>query len=186
MIEILARTRLPIAPVLPDELARKADLITGESVNYSLEPTNTQVRWIDGQFVFRRVFIAVSGAAVNTANTIIHVPGAGWGFHGLVRLDGYILTTTNERVPLSYFATTSDYIGVKIAANGDIIERHGSATMNSRSMILIVDYLSAPTGGSSWDGATTIWDAGQSSWDVVVGGSQPLWDGDPSTVWDKY
>lgn len=185
MIEVLSRMRLPVAPVLPDEVARKADLVAGESVNYSLEPTNTQVRWIDGQFVFRRVFIAVSGAAANTANTIIHVPGAGWGFHGLVRLDGYLLSATEERIPLSYYATTTDYIGVKITSTGDIIERHGGAAMNSRSMVLIIDYLSAPTGGSSWDGATTVWDDGQSSWDVVVGATQPLWDGDPNTVWDR-
>lgn len=181
MIEILARTRLPIKPQLPDEVARLADIITGESVNYSLEPINTAVRWVDGQFVWRRVFIAVSGAAVNTANTIISVPGAGWGFHGLVRLDGYITTTADERVPLSYYATATDYIGVKIQANGNIVERHGAAAMNSRPMILIIDYISAPTGTSSWDGGITLWDSGSSSWDSFTRNAQPLWDGGVST-----
>lgn len=178
--------RLPITPVLPDEVARLSDIITGESVNYSLEPVNTGVKWVDGQPVYRRVFIAVSGAAVNTNTAVIHVPGAGWGFHGLVRLDGYISTTTEDRVPLSFYGGAADYIGVKIAGNsGDIIERHGGANMNSRPMILIVDYISQPTGTASWDGGITAWDSGTTTWDQVSRQAQPLWDGDPDTVWDQ-
>lgn len=183
MIEVLSRMRLPITPQLPDEVARLGDIITGESVNYSLEPKNTQVRWVDGQFVWRRVFILMTGAAVNTNNIILHIPN-GWDFHGLVRLDGYVSTTADERVPLTYYASASDYISIKIAGNSDIIERHGAATMNSRPMIVIVDYISAPTGGSSWDGATTLWDSGQSSWDALTRGAEPLWD-DGVTAWDR-
>ena len=44
MIEVLSRMRLPVVPLLPDEVARLGD-ITGEGVNYSLEPKNTQTRW---------------------------------------------------------------------------------------------------------------------------------------------
>lgn len=184
MIEVLSRMRLPITPVLPDEVARLGDIITGEGVNYSLEPKNTGVLWVDGQPVFRRVFIAVSGAAVNANTTVIHVPG-GWGFNGLIRLDGYISTSTEDRVPLSFYGGAADYIGVKISQAGDIIERHGGASMNSRPMILIVDYLSVPTGTSSWDGGITAWDSGTSTWDQNTRNAQPLWDGDPSVVWDK-
>lgn len=175
--------RVPIVPVLPDEVARKADLITGESVNYSLEPVDTGVRWIDGQPVFRRVFIGMSGAAVNTSNVMIHVPGAGWGFHGLVRLDGYLTTTGEDRVPLSYYGSPSDYIGVRIAANSDIIERHGGSEMNSRPVIIIADYISQPIGTSSWDQGITAWDGGVSTWDQMTRQAQPLWDGG-ATVWD--
>lgn len=184
MIEVLTRMRLPIVPVLPDEVARKADLITGETVNYSLAPVDTGVKWIDGQPVFRRVFIAVSGAAVNTNTAIIHVPGAGWGFFGLVRLDGFITTSTEDRVPLSFYADAADYIGVKIASNSDIIERHGATTMNSRPMILIVDYISQPTGTSSWDGGVTAWDTGTSTWDQMSRQAQPLWDSGDA-IWDR-
>lgn len=182
MIEVLTRMRLPIVPVLPDEVARKADIITGESINYSLEPGDTGVKWIDGQPVFRRVFIGMSGATVNTNNVVIHVPGAGWGFYGLVRLDGYITTTTEERVPLSFYGAANDYIGVKIAANTDIVERHGGASMNSRPMILIVDYISQPIGTSSWDQGITAWDAGTTTWDQMSRQAQPLWD-DGGTTW---
>lgn len=181
MLEILSRVRLPVAPVLPDELARKADIITGESINYSLEPGDTGVKWIDGQPVFRRVFIAVSGAAVNTNTTVIHIPN-GWGFNGLIRLDGYISTSTEDRVPLSFYGAAADYIGVKINKDGDIIERHGGASMNSRPMILIVDYLSVPTGTSSWDGGITAWDSGTTTWDQGTRGAAPLWD-EGLTTW---
>src|SRR5262245_16095848 len=99
MIEVLSRMRLPIAPLLPDEVARLSDIITGDSVNYTLEPKNTGTLWIDGQPVWRRVFIAVSGGTINTDNTIINIP-AGWGFHGLVRLDGYLTDTADVRYPL--------------------------------------------------------------------------------------
>lgn len=181
MIEVLSRMRLPIAPIAPDEVARKADLITGESVNYSLEPVDTGVKWVDGQPVFRRVFIAVSGTAVNTNTTVIHIPN-GWDFNGLIRLDGFITTTTDDRVPLSFYGGAADYIGVKITAAGDIIERHGGAVMNSRPMILIVDYLSVPTGTSSWDGGITAWDSGTTTWDQGTRGAEPLWD-EGETSW---
>jgi len=164
MIEVLSRMRLPIAPTLPDEVARLGDIITGESVNYSLEPINTQVRWVDGQFVWRRVFILVSGATVNTNTTILHIP-AGWDFHGLVRLDGYITTTAEMRAPVGYWFTASDYFSCRITADGEIVERHGGADMNSRPIIIVIDYISAPTGTSSWDGGISAWDGGSSTWD---------------------
>src|SRR5215471_4376460 len=115
--------RLPIAPVLPDEVARKADLTGGEGVNYSLEPVDTGVKWIDAQPVFRRVFILMSGPALNANNVMLHVPG-GWGFFGLVRLDGYLTTTTESRIPVSYYGASDDYFGVRVAGNSDIVERH--------------------------------------------------------------
>lgn len=190
-IEILSRVRLPIAPILPDELARKADLFSGGVPNYSLDPVDLGLKWVDGQPVFRRVFILMSGAAVNTNNTILHIPN-GWGFSGLVSLSGYINNTADERVPLSFFAATTDYIGVKITSTGNIIERHGSATMNSRTMIVVVDYLGLPTGSASWDGGLTFWDAatGGSSWDVgtraALAASEPFyWDREEGgATWD--
>lgn len=162
-IEILSRVRLPIAPVLPDELARKADIITGESVNYKIEPQDTGVRWIDGQAVWRRVFITASGAS-GAANSVIDIP-AGWGFHGLVRLDGYLTTATGIRCPLQYYGSSSDYLGCQITEDGVITERHGGAHMDLRPMIFVIDYISFPTGTSSWDGGTAAWDNGTTTWD---------------------
>src|SRR5215471_5779013 len=184
MIEVLSRMRLPIAPQLPDEVARKADIITGESVNYSISPVDTGVMWIDGQPIYRRVFILMTGATVNTSNTILHVPN-GWGFFGLVRLDGYLTTTDEDRVPLSYYFAPNDYLGVRITGEGDVIERHGGASMNQRPMIVIIDYISQPIGTSSWDQGTTAWDNGTSTWDQLdpqhaYQASQ--WDGG-QTVW---
>lgn len=163
-IEILSRVRLPIAPLLPDELARKADIITGESVNYSLSAKDTGVLWIDGQSVWRRVFIGASGNATNTTNSVIDIP-AGWGFHGLARLDGYLTTTDGWRTPLQFYGSPTDYLGVRIDEDGVITERHGGANMSLRPMIIIVDYISFPSGTSSWDGGSTAWDDGTTTWD---------------------
>jgi len=178
MIEVLARMRLPIAPVLPDEVARLEDV--GEGVNYSIEPVDTGVMWIDGQPVFRRVFILMTGAVANTNNTILHVPN-GWGFFGLVRLDGYLTTSTENRVPLSYYFAPDDYLGVRLASNGDIVERHGGTAMNVRPMIVIVDYISQPIGTSSWDQGTAAWDNGTTTWDQL-NPQGSLWDSG-ATVW---
>jgi len=174
--------RLPVAPVLPDEVARKADL--AEGVNYSLEPVNTGVRWIDAQPVFRRVFILMTGAAPNVTNVMLHVPG-GWGFFGLVSLDGYITTSIGDRVPVGYFFAPDDYFGVRISSNTDIVERHGGTAMNSRPVVLILDYISQPIGTSSWDQGTAAWDAGTTTWDQLTPQIAPLWDGGV-TNWDDY
>lgn len=165
MLEILSRVRLPVAPVLPDEIARKADLITGESVNYSLTPRDTGVKWIDGQPVWRRVFITASGLNPNIENAIIDIP-AGWGFHGLARLDGYLTTADGIRIPLQYYGgAANNYLGCRIDEDGVITERHGGADMSGRPMVIVIDYISYPTGMSSWDLGSTLWDSGSSSWD---------------------
>ena len=166
MIEVLSRLRLPIAPVLPDEVARLEDIFEGESVNYSLDPKNTLVKWIDGQPVWRRVFILMSGATANVNHMILDIP-TGWDFDGLVRLDGYLTTAAGVRVPLGSWFSTTDYFSCRITQDGEIIERHGGADMNLRPIIMIVDYISMPSGSSSWDSGITAWDGGSSTWDQV-------------------
>ena len=141
------------------------------------------MRWVDGQPVYRRVFIAVSGAAADANNTLIHIPN-GWGFFGLVRLDGYLTGTTDVRYPVGYWGATNDYFSCRITGDGDIIERHGGADKASRPVILIVDYISEPTGTSSWDQGVTAWDAGTSTWDQITRMGEPLWDGGDA-LWDK-
>lgn len=166
-IEVLSRLRLPIAPVLPDEVARKADLISGDTVNYSLTPVDTLVKWVDGSAIFRRVFVAVAGTAVNTDNAVVDIPG-GWGFNGIVRLDGYCITLAGLRIPIGYYGAPADYFSATIDEDGVIFERHGMAAVSSRPIILIIDYISQPTGLSSWDGGTSVWDGGASTWDQLV------------------
>ena len=166
-IEILSRVRLPIAPVLPDELARKSDIITGDTVNYSLTAVDTGTKWIDGSSVFRRVFVASTGGALNTPNTVIDIP-AGWNFNGIVRLDGYCITSGGLRVPIGYYGGPADFFSSTISEDGVIFERHGGADMSTRPMILIIDFISQPTGLSSWDGGTTVWDGGASTWDQLM------------------
>ena len=166
-IEVLARLRVPFAPVAADEVARKADLITGDTVNYSLTGVDTLVKWVDGSAIYRRVFVTVAGGTVNTNNAVVDIPG-GWGFNGIVRLDGYTITLAGLRIPLGYWGGTADYFSATIDEDGVIFERHGMASVNGRPFIIIVDYISQPTGLSSWDGGITVWDNGTSTWDQLT------------------
>lgn len=163
-MDVRGSLRLFKTPVDPRDVVRKMDLVTGESINYSLDPQDTGVKWIDGQSVWRRVFITGSGSAVNTTNAVVDIP-AGWGFHGLARLDGYLTTSDQIRTPLQYYGGPSDYLGCRIDEDGVITERHGGATMNGRPMVFIIDYISFPIGMSSWDGGSSAWDNGTTTWD---------------------
>lgn len=179
-MQVLSKLRLPAAPVIDIDVARKEDIVTGEGVNYSLTPKDTGVKWIDGQPVWRRVFVTASGLNPNVSNPVIDIP-AGWGFHGLARLDGYLTTADGIRTPLQYYGgAADDYLGVRITETGVITERHGGVDKNNRPMVLILDYISYPTGTSSWDGGTASWDGGTSWWDAISG-QMALWDEGTST-----
>ena len=162
MIEVLARMRLPVAPVLPDEVARKADLIAGDSPDYSLSAVDTNVKWVDGSPVLRRVLITATGAPLNVPNAVGLVPD----FSGLVRLDAYCIGLDNFRVPMGYYTSPTAYFSVMIHEDGNIVELHGNAAYSDRRMIVIVDYIGEPTTISSWDGGTTSWDNGTTFWDM--------------------
>lgn len=163
-MDVRGTLRLFRTPTGDFDVVRKKDLITGETVNYSLEARDTGVKWVDGQSVYRRVFITGSGLNVNTTNNVIDIP-AGWGFHGLARLDGYLTTVAGVRTPLQYYGGPTDYLGCRISEEGVISERHGGADMSSRPMVIIIDYISYPIGSSSWDGGTSAWDDGTTTWD---------------------
>lgn len=161
-IEVLSRMRLPIVPILPDEVARKADIISGEAVDYSLTAVDTNVTWVDGTPVMRRVLITTTGTALHSPNEVGFIPQ----FGGLVRLDGYCIALDDFRVPLGYYAGANLYFSAMIHASGTIIELHGNAAHSGRRMIIIIDYLGEPTTVSSWDKGTTSWDDGKTLWDV--------------------
>ncbi|PWT79179.1 MAG: hypothetical protein C5B60_00070 [Chloroflexi bacterium] len=163
MIEVLARMRVPIVPTLPDEVARKADIVTGATPDYSLSSIDTAVKWVDGSPVLRRVLITLTGTALSTPNEVGHI----LDFDGLVRLEGYAIAADGFRYPIGYMGGTMMWFSAMIHENGTIIEMHANAALSGCRMIIIIDYLGEPTTVSSWDAGTASWDNGGTIWDSI-------------------
>lgn len=178
-MDVRGRLRLFRTPTDQFDVVRKKDLITGESVNYSLEPIDTGVRWVDGSPIWRRVFITTTTpwAGGEFPDTVVNIPN-GYGFRGLIKLDGYAIVEHEEygsfRLPINYWDRGSPWetfgaFHVFIDDEGRIYEGHSHEIMHERPLILIVDYLTSALGLSSWDNGATVWDGGTTSWDSVSG-----------------
>lgn len=178
-MDVRGRLRLFRAPTGDFDVVRKKDLISGEGVNYSLEPLDTGVKWVDGSPIWRRVFITTTTpwAGGEFPDSVVDIPG-GWGFRGLVKLDGYAIVEHEEygsfRIPINYNDnnTSWDNFGpllVFIDDEGRIYEGHMREILHERPLILIVDYTTAPLGLSSWDNGATVWDGGLTAWDSILG-----------------
>lgn len=86
MIEVLARMRLPVAPILPDEVARKADL--GTAVNVDTAPPPSPVEgalWFDS--VNLRLMMWYANQWLEITAFTPQAPGAVWD-GGLTLWDG--------------------------------------------------------------------------------------------------
>lgn len=178
--EVWTHLRVKCPPVHPEDVARKADLVSGDEVNYSLESVDTGVKWIDGSSVYRRVFITATKDYPGQRVPIIDIPN-GWGFRGLVRLSGYLIAVNEsgdgeiDYLPIGFTGGSNDgtydgsFIHVWIDSDGVIYETHQWDIFHNRPLILIVDYITAPVGGTTaWDGGATLWDNGTTAWDVFI------------------
>lgn len=162
-IEVWTRLRVKCPPVAPEDVARKADLISGEGVNYSMVGIDTHIKWVEGSPVWRKVIIATTGSAIGIVNQIGHVPD----FITLIRLEGYCIAGDGYRIPLGFYAGGSSWFSLMVHEDGRIAEIHGQPAYSNCRVVVIVDYVPVSAEVTAWDRGTTVWDNGSTHWDIA-------------------
>lgn len=162
-MDVLGKLRLPVPPLLPADVVRLNDLLTGGEVNYSLSPVNTLVRWADQSPVYRIVYITRCGPNPGVNNEV----GEAQAFVGLVRVQAFAIGPDQWYYPAGYYAGTTTYFSVMVHQSGKLAEQHGHASLNNARLIVILDYIPSTTDLSIWDFGTSSWDGGNSVWDKI-------------------
>jgi len=106
---------------------------TSKSENYSPEETEIGT-WIDGSKLYRKV-VEFTSTGSSDSSIVVTLPS-----NCVIRkFDGYIMAG-NDKIPLNWYWTSSDYMGTYVELNNSLRQRTGNPGYRNKPGSVILEY----------------------------------------------